>query len=127
MDKITEELFQEVYNESNNKQRLIELTTEQFYHLLADNLLRRCVSPEKHARMIVKVFGNIKNYEYDIHHNRIETSNTHLQDANGNYCNKQKFREDFLEYDFNNPNEAEKCLSTLLEKFDDDGWLIIES
>ena len=127
MDKNTEKLFQEVYNESLTKQRLIEFTTEQFYHLLSDNLLKRRISAEEHARMIVKVFGNIKNYEYDKNHNRIKTSNTHLQDANGNFCNKQKFREDFLEYDFDNPNEAEKCLNSLLEKFDDDGWLIIES
>ena len=126
MDKIVEKFFQEVYNKNNNKQKLIEFTTEQFYHLLADNFLRRHTSPEEHAKMIVRVFGNIKNYEYDKYHNKIKTPNTHLQDANGNYCNKQKFREDFLKYNINNPNEAEKCLNSLLEKFDDDSSLIIK-
>ena len=126
MVKISETFFKEVYNDSN-KHRLFEFSTEEFYHLLTDNLLRRHVNANEHAKMIANVFGNIKNYQYDENHNRVESVNTHLQDSNGNYCTKQEFENDFLHYEFDNQVEANSCLECLLEKFDDDGWLIIKS
>ena len=126
MVKISETFFKEVYNDSN-KHRLFEFSTEEFYHLLTDNLLRRHVNANEHAKMIVNVFGNIKNYQYDENHNKVESVNTHLQDSNGNYCTKREFENDFLHYEFDNQVEANSCLECLLEKFDDEGWLIIKS
>ena len=126
MVKISETFFKEVYNDSN-KHRLFEFSTEEFYHLLTDNLLRRHVNANEHAKMISNVFGNIKNYQYDENHNKVESVNTHLQDSNGNYCTKREFENDFLHYEFDNQVEANSCLECLLEKFDDDGWLIIKS
>lgn len=125
MVKISETFFKEVYNDSN-KHRLFEFSTEEFYHLLTDNL-RRHVNANEHAKMIANVFGNIKNYQYDENHNKVESVNTHLQDSNGNYCTKREFENDFLHYEFDNQVEANSCLECLLEKFDDEGWLIIKS
>lgn len=81
--KNLESIFKDIYY-SNNKPKLLEFSSEQFYHLLTNNLLKRHIDAKEHSKMIANVFGNIKSYQYDKNHSRVENVNTHLQDSSGN-------------------------------------------
>ena len=121
------------FKENENKENypLHEFTSEQFYEVLLNEILKRKLSTKERVEIISNQFKNILRYEKEFDresnsHVRVKTPRTHLQLKNGAYCTKKEFKDEFLKYEFNNQSEANTCLELLLKRFDNDGWLIIE-
>lgn len=117
--------------EAKDKARLQEFTTEQFYQVLLNKLLKRKISVKERAEIIANEFKNTSQYEtkFDKETNsivRVKTGRTHLQLKNGTFCSKDDFKAEFLKQKFDNQKEANDCLNLLLNMFDSDGWLIID-